>query len=60
MKKNSNLIIPIIQLTISVLAIIFYIIISLTGENMDKWKPALTMAIIFGTTAILGIIRNKK
>lgn len=60
MKKYNHIIIPIIQLTIAVLAIFFYIIIASTGQNMDKWQPALTMSIIFGATAIIEIVRTKK
>ena len=54
MKSKWNLISPIDQLVVGVLAIIVFIMLALDGEVMTKWIITLLLAIAF---FIIGIIR---
>ena len=59
MKSKWNLISSIIQLVVGILAIIAFIIIAVSGENMIKWIVTLILAIAFVILGIIGIIDYK-
>lgn len=59
MKSKWNLISSIIQLVFGILAIIAFIIIAVSGENMTKWIVTLILAIAFAILGIIGIIDYK-
>ena len=60
MKSKWNLISSIIQLVIGILAIIAFVIIALSGENMTRWIVTLLLAIAFVVLGTIGIIDYKK
>ena len=59
MKSKWNLISSIIQLVDGILAIMAFIIIAVSGENMIKWIVTLILAIAFVVLGIIGIIDYK-
>ena len=59
MKSKWNLISSIIQLLVGILAIIVFIIIAVSGENMTRWIVTLILAIAFVVLGIIGIIDYK-
>ena len=59
MKSKWNLISSIIQLLVGTLAIIAFIIIAISGENMTRWIVTLILAIAFVACGIIGIIDYK-
>lgn len=59
MKSKWNLISPIVQLVVGVLAIIVFIMLAHDGEVMTKWIITLLLAIAFVVIGIIGIIDYK-
>lgn len=59
MKSKWNLISSIIQLIVGILAIIAFIIIAASGENMTRWIVTLILAIAYVVLGIVGIIEYK-
>lgn len=60
MKSKWNLISAIVQLVIGILAIVAFVVLSLSGENMTKWIITLLLAIAFVIIGVIGIIDYKK
>ena len=60
MKSKWNLISSRMQLAIGILAIIAFIIIAVSGENIKRWIVTLILAIAFVVLGIIGIIDYKK
>lgn len=60
MKSKWNLISSIVQLVIGILAIVAFVVLSLSGENMTKWIITLLLAIAFVIIGVIGIIDYKK
>ena len=59
MKSKWNLISSIIQLVVGILAIIVFIIVFVTGENMTRWIVTLILALAYVVLGIIGIIDYK-
>ena len=59
MKSKWNLISSIIQLVVGILAIIAFIILYVTGENMTRWIVTLILALAYVVLGIIGIIDYK-
>ena len=59
MKNKWDLISSIIQLVFGLLAIIVFVIITISGEVMTKWIITLLLAIAFVIMGIIGIIDYK-
>lgn len=59
MKSKWNLISSIIKLVVGILAIIAFIIIAVSGENMTRWIVTLILAIAFVVLGVIGIIDYK-
>ena len=60
MKSKWNLFVSIFQLVVGILAIISFIIIASSGENMLKWIVTLILSIFYVIFGIIGIIDYKK
>ncbi len=60
MKSKWNLISSIVQLVIGILAIVAFVVLSVSGENMIKWIITLLLAIAFVIVGAIGIIDYKK
>lgn len=60
MKSKWNLISSIVQLVIGILAIVAFVVLSVSGENMIKWIITLLLAIAFVIIGAIGIIDYKK
>ncbi len=60
MKSKWNLISSIVQLVIGILAIVVFVVLSVSGENMIKWIITLLLAIAFVIVGAIGIIDYKK
>lgn len=60
MKSKWNLISSIVQLVIGILAIVAFVVLSVSGENMIKWIITLLLAIAFIIVGAIGIIDYKK
>lgn len=60
MKSKWNLISAIVQLVIGILAIVTFVVLSVSGENMTKWIITLLLAIAFVIIGAIGIIDYKK
>ena len=60
MKSKWNLISSIVQLVIGILAIVAFVVLSVSGENMIKWIITLLLAIAFVIVGVIGIIDYKK
>ena len=59
MKNKWKLIASIIQLVIGALAVLSFIILGLTGENMIRWIVTLILAIAYVVLGIVGIVDYK-
>jgi len=59
MQSKWQLFASIFQLIIGIMAILAFIIIWLSGENMIKWIITLILAIAFVVLGIIGIIAYK-
>ncbi len=59
MKSKWWLISSIVQLVVGVLAIISFVILVISGENMTRWIVTLLLAIAFIVIGIMGIIDYK-
>lgn len=59
MKNKLNLISSVIQLVFGVLAIVSFVILSISGENMIQWIITLALAITFVIIGVIGIINYK-
>lgn len=59
MKSKWNLISSIVELVFGILAIIAFIILLVTGEDISKWIITLILAIVFVIMGIMGIINYK-
>lgn len=60
MKSKWNLISSIVQLVIGILAIVAFVVLSVSGENLIKWIITLLLAIAFVIVGAIGIIDYKK
>ena len=60
MKSKWNLISSIVQLVIGILAIVVFVVLSVSGENVIKWIITLLLAIAFVIVGAIGIIDYKK
>ena len=60
MKSKWNLISSIVQLVIGILAIVAFVVLSVSGENMIKWIITLLLAIAFVIVVAIVIIDYKK
>lgn len=56
MKSKWNLISSIVQLEIGILAIIAFVVLLVSGENMTKWIMTLLLAIAFVIVGAIGIV----
>lgn len=59
MKSKFNLIASIFQLVVGVTAVLAFIILGSSGENMSKWIVTLILSIAFVVLGIIGIIDYK-
>ena len=59
MKSKWWLISSIVQLVVGVLAIISFVMLVISGENMTRWIVTLLLAIAFVVIGIMGIIDYK-
>ena len=59
MKSKFNLIASIFQLVGGVTAVLAFIILGSSGENMSKWIVTLILSIAFVVLGIIGIIDYK-
>ncbi len=59
MKSKLGLISSIVQLVFGTLAIVAFIILLITGEDISKWLITLLLAVAFVIIGIIGIIEYK-
>ncbi len=59
MKNKFNLIASIFQLVVGVVAVLAFVILGSSGENMSKWIVTLILSIAFVVLGIIGIIDYK-
>lgn len=59
MKNNRRRIASIFQVAVGLLAIVAFVVIALSGENMTKWIITLILSIAFVIMGILGIVESK-
>lgn len=59
MKNNRRLIASIFQVAVGFLAIVAFVVIALSGENMTKWIITLILSIAFVIMGIIGIVESK-
>lgn len=59
MKNKFNLVASIFQIIFGVLAILSYIVLASSGENMIKWTVTLILSIAFVVLGIIGILDYK-
>lgn len=59
MKTKYSLIASIFQLLVGIAAIISFIILAVSGENMTRWIVTLILSIGFVILGIIGIIDYK-
>lgn len=59
MKNKFNLVASIFQIIFGVLAILSYIVLAASGENMIKWTVTLILSIAFVVLGIIGILDYK-
>ena len=59
MKSKLSLISSIVQLVFGTLAIVAFIILLITGEDISKWLITLLLAVAFAIIGIIGIIEYK-
>lgn len=55
MKTKRKIILSVIQLIISALAIVAFIVVAFSGEDVSKWIPALCVALVLLIDGIAGI-----
>lgn len=60
MKNKWYLISSIFQVLIGLIAIVFFIILVINGEEMTKWIITLLLAIFYVVIGVIGIIDNIK
>lgn len=56
MKSKWNLISSIVQLVIGILAIVAFVVLLISGENMTRWIITLLLAIAFVIVGAIGIV----
>lgn len=59
MKNKFNLIASIFQLIVGVTAVLAFVVLGSSGENMSKWIVTLILSIAFVVLGIIGIIDYK-
>ena len=59
MKSKFNLIASIFQLFVGVAAVLAFVVLGASGENMSKWIVTLILSIAFVVLGIIGIIGYK-
>lgn len=59
MKTKYSLIASIIQLIVGIAAIISFIILAVSGENMTRWIVTLMLSVAFVVLGIIGILDYK-
>ena len=59
MKNRFNLMASIFHLVVGVTAVLAFIILGSSGENMSKWIVTLILSIAFVVLGIIGIINYK-
>lgn len=59
MKNKFNLIASIFQLVVGVSAVLAFVLLGSSGENMSKWIVTLILSIAFVVLGIIGIIDYK-
>lgn len=59
MKSKFSLISSIVQLTVGILAIISFVILAVSGENMTRWIITLILSVGFVVLGIMGILDYK-
>lgn len=60
MKGKWYFISSIIQLLIGASAIIAFVVLAISGENMSRWIVTLILAVAFIVLGIIGMADNKK
>ena len=60
MKSKLSLISSIVQLVFGILAIIAFIILLISGEDMSKWIITLLLAVAFVIVGIIGVVDYKR
>lgn len=62
MKNKWSLIASLFQLIIGIVAMVTFVLVGLSGENMIKWIVTLILALVFIVMGIIGIsnYRNNK
>lgn len=56
MKNKWKLIASIFQLVIGIVAVVAFVLVGLSGENMAKWIVTLILSIAFVVLGIIGIL----
>lgn len=59
MKTKFSLIASVFQLIVGIAAIISFIVVALSGENMTRWIITLILSIGFVVLGIIGILDYK-
>lgn len=59
MKNKWNLIASVFQLVIGIVAILAFVFVGLSGENMAKWIVTLILSIAFVVLGIIGIFKYR-
>ena len=60
MKDKWYLISSIFQVLVGLIAIIFFIVLFINGEAMNKWIITLFLAVVYVVIGTIGIINNIK
>lgn len=59
MKSKWDLIRAIFQLVVGILAVLSFVMLWLSGEDMTRWIVTLILSVAFVTLGIIGIVEYK-
>lgn len=56
MKSKFRLIASIFQLVVGILAVLAFVVVGLSGEDMTKWIITLILAVAYVVLGVIGIV----
>ena len=59
MKSKRNLFVSLFQLIVGILAIVVYVFLGLSGENIVKWSITVILTVAYVILGVMGILEYK-
>ena len=59
MKSKRSLFVSLFQLIVGIIAIVVYVFLGLSGENIVKWSITVILAIAYVILGVMGILEYK-